>query len=159
MVALMSMIVPCSKASMARRCDLTSLLTQREQLAVKQLDVLYRKRFKRKPEEDLDLVYNLQDNPGNRITWSAVSGKIPTLRKSSGQLWRRASRRWLTARERLATLGFPVDDVSASAMGVPVLPIRCHRQAEAVAGNCFHFSCVSTVQLTGLCCFRKRSET
>ena len=140
---------------MAQSLDLEGLLNRRERNAVRVLKTLYRKRFKRDPMKDANLFFSLVDNPNNRVTWSAVSGRIPTLRKASGFVWHVMSRRWLLPREILATLGFPVEQQSAAAMGVPILPIACPRRAAAVAGNCMHMSTVSVIQLVGLCCFQR----
>ncbi|CAE6969119.1 unnamed protein product, partial [Symbiodinium sp. CCMP2456] len=133
--------------------DFRRLLTKREKTAVQSLCATYRRLFKKQAESDHDLIANLRDNPHNRLVWSATSGRIPTLRMSGGLLWHFATRRWLTARERLATLGFPVEPGTAATMGVPELPVTCTQRAAAVAGNCMNFSMVAVLQLVGLCCF------
>ena len=136
-----------------RSLDLRSLLTLREQSAVKMLSKIFRKRFGRNTSDSPNLIANLQDNPANRLTWSATSSRIPTLRLSRSKFWHFASKRWLTAREKLATLGFPVDEATAASMGVPLVPVSCTKQAAAVAGNCMSLAAVTVVQLVGLCCF------
>ena len=102
-------------------------------------------------------VFYLGDNPENRRTWSAHSGKLPTFRVGRGLHWSASARRWLVAREKLAALGFPCDSASAAAMGVPEIPIKCTKRASAVAGNAMHFGSVAVAQLVTLCCFAKRS--
>jgi hypothetical protein len=137
--------------------DLFYLLTDREKKGVRDYGKAYKKRFKRKPELDKNLFVYLGDNPTNRLTWSAVSKKIPTLRMSGGKMWNMKARRWLTGREKLSSLGFPVTDDVASTMGVPPLPVRDTKRASSVAGNAMNFSSVAIMQLISLVCFRKVS--
>ena len=137
--------------------NLLPLLHPREKKAVRKLRGDYRKIFKKAPDDDPDLFFYLGDNPENRRTWSAHSGKLPTFRVGRGLHWSASARRWLVAREKLAALGFPCDSASAAAMGVPEIPIKCTKRASAVAGNAMHFGSVAVAQLVTLCCFAKRS--
>ncbi|CAE8599354.1 unnamed protein product [Polarella glacialis] len=81
--------------------------------------------------------------------------RIPTLRMSGGKTWHVMSRRWLTGREKLASLGFPVTASAADSMGVPELPVRDTKRASAISGNCMHFSTVAVVQFVALVCYKQ----
>ena len=70
-----------------------------------------------------DTIYNLADNPLNRVTWSVHSHKIPTYRRNSTLMWNPARRRWLTSLERLASMGWPTYPALAQASGVPTMHI------------------------------------
>ena len=80
--------------------DLTYLLNQREYITAKDLDHKYERRFQLSPALDIDLVYYLGDS-AEYCTWSAVSRKISTFRRSSGLFWIPSQRRFLTGREKL----------------------------------------------------------
>ena len=131
----------------------------REKKAVNTLKRKYQKLTGQDPESDKDLFFYLGDNPKNRTTWSATSKRIPTFRVGRGKHWNCAGHRWLTGREKLATLGFPVEPASAEAMGVPVVPVRCTKRAEHLAGNAMHFSNVAVMQLLAMSCFALRSNS
>ena len=87
-----------------------------------------------------DLVVHLGDDPrtGWR-TWSCKSGKIPTLRRSSGLMALPAAHRHLTMRELYAAMGFPTTVALASASRTAVYePFRAdltYRQAGQALGN------------------------
>ncbi|CAE8602347.1 unnamed protein product [Polarella glacialis] len=117
--------------------------------------VAFKFRFRRDPNKDKNLFLYLGDNVSNRLTWSAVSKRIPTLRMSGGKTWHVMSRRWLTGREKLASLGFPVTASAADSMGVPELPVRDTKRASAISGNCMHFSTVAVVQFVALVCYKQ----
>lgn len=134
---------------------MTSLLLTREKKVVSHLMQKYRNLWRRDPKKDKDLFMYLGDNPRNRVTWTAVSRKISTFRVGCGKHWHCASNRWLTGREKLACLGYPVTPDAAHAMGCPVLPIRCTKRASQLAGNCMHFNNVAVMQLLCLSCFQK----
>ena len=135
--------------------DLWYLLLEREQKAVLTLDEQYWVRFNADPCEDADLCYFLGDSPEYSRTWSAVSGKIPTFRMNSrsGKYWFPMFRRWLTAKERLALMGFPVIPEMACALKVGVFPSLDVHRASDVCGNAMHFSSTALMQLVALSCF------
>ncbi|CAE8711111.1 unnamed protein product [Polarella glacialis] len=135
--------------------DLRYLLTKREKICISQACRIYKFRFRRDPNKDKNLFLYLGDNVSNRLTWSAVSKRIPTLRMSGGKTWHVMSRRWLTGRETLASLGFPVTASAADSMGVPELPVRDTKRASAISGNCMHFSTVAVVQFVALVCYNQ----
>ncbi|CAE7232731.1 unnamed protein product [Symbiodinium sp. CCMP2592] len=129
----------------AQRLDY--LLNERERSALRMVQHRYREVFRTKAALDPDLVVHLGDNPQNRLTWSAHSGRIPTLRKGSGKMYNPFLKRWMVPVEKLSALGFPVTKDTAIAMGVPMLPVADYLRAAAVAGNSFHFSSAAVVQL------------
>lgn len=137
-----------------RRLGVKKILNKREKAAVAWLDNVYKKKTKRSPESDPNLVYFLGDNPWNRIVWSATSGKLPTLRMNRGILWIPHRSRFLTSRERLASMGFPVSLEMAQAMGTMEVPIKDINRASSVAGNAMHFGVVGLVQMTALASYR-----
>ena len=136
------------------RIDLRYLLNFRERAVLKGLEKYYRDRFHREPESDRDLVIHLGDSYERR-NWSAVSGKIPTMRHGGGVLWSPARRRPMIPKERLAALGFPVTRTVAHCLGFSsALPVQDVRRAAAVAGNAMHWGNVAIVQLVALCSFK-----
>ena len=106
-----------------------------------------------------DLVVHLGDNPEVMLVWSGVDGKIPTIRRSSGLLWAVSHKRWLTARELYATMGFPTYRCLAQAAGVALVSLRppagTLAQARQGIGNAMHLACVGTVLFCTLACVRK----
>ncbi|CAL1129763.1 unnamed protein product [Cladocopium goreaui] len=133
--------------------DLTHLLNQREAGVLRELCQTYRDKYGKDPESNPNLFIFLGDSAA-RTSWTAASNKLPTFRRNGGLYWGVMHRRWLTCREKLAALGFPVCPDSALSMGVPVLPVSDRRRAAAVCGNSMHFSSVGVIQLVALCSFR-----
>ena len=131
-----------------------SLLNEREQTALKVACDIYRERFGREPTEDPNLFIHLGDTPPRFLCWSAISGKIPTFRTSSGFLYHPAAEVWLTPREKLAALGFPVTVDVAESMGVPMVPVADSGRASSVAGNSFQFCSAAVVAMVALCCHK-----
>ncbi|CAE7365301.1 unnamed protein product [Symbiodinium sp. CCMP2592] len=127
------------------------LLNEREK---KTLSVLTK--FKRSADTDPNLVIFLGDNPNHTVGWSATSGKVPTLRMNTGKMFVPSRQRWMTPREKLTLMGFPVVPRVALAMGVPMLPITDHSRAGQVLGNCMHFGCVLLMEFLALTCFSPR---
>ena len=134
------------------KVNMRHLLNKREKGVARALDLKYTERFNARPKEDKDLIYHLGDS-AKRMCWSAVSGKLPTLRMAGGILWVVRQNRILTAREKLASLGFPVTPDVANVMGVPELPLADVRRAAEVAGNAMHWGTVGVVQMVALSCF------
>ena len=135
--------------------DLRRLLSSREQQALAQYEKEYVRRYSCSPSRDKNLVCYLADNPSWSLTWSAVSGRIPTLRLNShtGKLWIPSLNRWMVGRERLATLGWPVNSDMATAMGVKEVPAKDYLRSCEMAGNGMHLPCVAVAELIALSCF------
>ncbi|CAE7440779.1 unnamed protein product, partial [Symbiodinium necroappetens] len=141
--------------AMGENVDLRGLLTTREQAALQEYEAEYRRRYAKDPSADKNLVLFLGDNPSYSLIWSAVSKRIPTLRMNSrtGLLWLPSRNRWMVARERLATLGWPVTLDMASGMGAPLVEARDYLRAAELAGNAMSLPCVALAQLIALACF------
>ncbi|CAE7576306.1 unnamed protein product [Symbiodinium sp. CCMP2456] len=141
--------------AMGEVVDLRGLLTTREQAALHEYEAEYRRRYAKDPRADKNLVLFLGDNPSYSLNWSAVSKRVPTLRMNSrtGLLWVPSRNRWLVARERLATLGWPVTLDMASGMGAPLVEASDYLRAAELAGNAMSLPCVGLAQLLALACF------
>ena len=87
--------------------DLDYTLTEAEKEHVRNLDLMYFSRTGLRADQNPNLCYNLTDNPEQRVTWSIISGTIPTLRKNTSRLYFPNLRRCLTGEELLALQGFP----------------------------------------------------
>lgn len=128
-------------------------MTKREKKVIKDLNAEFRKRWKRDPHKDPNLVYYLGDN-ASRKCWSATSGKIPTLRMSGGLMWNVSKSRMMTGREKLLSLGFPVSQSTAESMRVPILPCRDVKRCGSIAGNAMNWNSIAVVQLVALISFK-----
>lgn len=133
--------------------DYSFLLTKREKGVIRTLNKEYQKRWGMAPTTDRDLVYYLGDNAVRRC-WSACSGKLPTLRMAGGLLWSPQRKRFMTEREKLGSLGFPVTGRIARNMKVSELPLSDVKRCSQIAGNCMHFTTIGIVQLVALVSFR-----
>ena len=136
--------------------DLTYLLTDRERESLDAYESSYRRRFKMDPHEDRDLVVFLGDNGSTWCTWSAVSHSIPTFRTNAkhGLFWSPCLKRFMTSREKLAAMAWPVSEHMAKPMCCQVVPTQDIHRASALAGNAMHFTTVAVAQLIALSCFR-----
>lgn len=134
------------------------LLNQREREALRDYSDLYKKKFGEEAQVDPNLFVNLGDNPKHYLCWSATSGKIPTFRTNGGRIYNVRSNVWMCPRDKLAALGLPVTPATALAMGVPMLPVADDLRAASVAGNSFHFSTATVIQLIALACHQIRAE-
>ena len=68
------------------------------------------------PEQDMDCLVHLRDNPDKMLCWTA-SMRLPTLRRSMGLIYHPATQTILTGRERLVAQGWPVLEDQADAAG------------------------------------------
>ena len=88
---------------------------------------------------------------GQNVGWSGRKAKIPTFRTNTALLWSRELRRWMTKKERLACMGFPVYDTLALAARVPVDSITATAPLSSV-GNAMHVANVGcAIALSCLC--------
>ena len=131
------------------------LLLPREQQCLAMLNSKYQERTGMKPESDPDLVYFLGDSAWWSNSWSAVSGKIPTMRcnASTGIFWLPSQRRWLTAKEKLTSMGWPCTPEVADSMNVPLVGACDTKRASDLLGNSMHFTTAGIMQLIALSCF------
>ncbi len=130
------------------------LLSLREAKAMVELDNRYFKRTGQLSNTAKNLVYNLADS-GEWQSWSAASGKVPTYRlnQKSSKYWVPSLGRWMTSKERLVSMGFPVCREVASAMNSPVIGAADAKRASDLLGNCMHFQSCGIFQLLALSCY------
>ena len=140
-------------------CQFTQILTTRELNTVKALDEKYRQKYGMDPESDRSLTYFLGDGPAF-CCWSGNSGQIPTYRRNarSGLFWLPAHSRWLTNKEKLLSMGFPVRPEQRQALKCESLGTRDYERASDMIGNCFHFQVSGIMQLVALSCFGPREQ-
>ena len=134
--------------------DLTCCLTERERESLEHYTWAYFGRFGHLPDNDPDCFFDLTDNAANRLTWSCVSGKIPTLRTGSSKCWSPCRKRWLTVNELLAVMGFPTYEPLARSMGVQTMEFQTRSQAKALLGNAMHAGVAGVAVLVCLSCVR-----
>lgn len=136
--------------------DLTYLLTVRELEAKQYLDVKYHQSTNSPPESNKDLIYFLGDNPWSySASWSATSGMIPTFRRNaaSGIFWIPREKRFLTQKEKLVSMGWPVCPEISKFLKVPLCGVSDVRRASDLLGNAMHFHSSAILQLVALSCF------
>ena len=143
-----------------RSVDLRFLLTPRERAALNEYTCAYVARWRQNPEADVNACFFLGDNPGNRTTWSAVSGAIPTLRRNAGFLWSPYLGRWLCLKELQAAMGFPVTSEIASALGVSYDRLGNYAQGtegRRLLGNAMHCAAAGVALMVALSCVKLKS--
>ena len=134
--------------------SLAYLLSPREHECKQLLDQNYLSKYGRLARCNPHLVYFLGDSAAY-CTWSANSAKIPTYRLNSktGKYWLPAYDRWMTAKERLCSMGFPCTGELATSMQVPLLGAKDAARAADICGNAMHFTSCGIMQLISLACF------
>ena len=138
------------------RADLTYLLTEREWKSLQKCESEYASRYGRPASKDPNLVIFLGDDAVSfNITWSAVSGAIPTYRNNAKTciFWSPFRKRFLTSREKLASMSWPVVAPIADGLGTPMLPTLDIVRAGDMAGRGMHLISVAIHQLVALACF------
>jgi hypothetical protein len=130
------------------------LLSYREQAAVRAVKKIHFAKYKSHAEDNVNCFVYLADNQTKRVSWSGSTGRLPTFRTGSGKVYHMHSNTWLTSRSKLASLGFPVTESTAAAMGCPIIPVTDIEKADRVAGNAFNFATAAVVQLVLLSCFK-----
>lgn len=134
------------------------LLNKREMDGLEHASKVYEARFGKPWTNDADLFIHLGDNPAKYLCWSATSNRVPTFRTGSGFIYNPCREQWLLPKDKLACLGFPVEQQVATAMGVAQIPVADRFRASSIAGNSFHFSTVAVVQMVALACYRLKSN-
>jgi hypothetical protein len=106
-------------------------------------------RFRKPPSLFACCLFGLNDNPTQRMSWSAVHGQIPTLRRNSNRVFSPSCNRCLTLTERLASMGWPVCTRLAQAAMCPVMSAN-----SAMAGNGMHLPNIMAAITTALACMQ-----
>ncbi|CAE7902010.1 unnamed protein product [Symbiodinium necroappetens] len=133
--------------------NLAYLLSERELSTKQGLDFRYVERYGALPSSNPELVYYLGDT-AEYCTWSAVSSAIPTYRRNKhAKYWLPSMQRWMTAKERLVSMGFPCTKELAESMSVPALGATDVARAGDLLGNAMHFTTCGIMQLIALSCF------
>jgi hypothetical protein len=102
-------------------------------------------------------VYNLNDNPSKRCTWSGASGQLPTLTRWI-KFWVPSRGRVILPREAAAAMGWPVFDELASAAGVSASSVEWQTPAAGGRlGNSMHVANVAMVLAVALSCIEDRA--
>ena len=138
--------------------SLRCLLLAREEAARKTLDARYMIQCQGVAADNPNLVYYLGDNPSYGSRWSAKSDKVPTYRMTSGIYWVPSLDRWMTSKERLASMGWPVTPECATAMSCPMIGARDPHQAASLCGNAMHLQSAGIFQMLALSCFGPAEE-
>ena len=133
-------------------CDLRYLLTDRERQALRDYCNYYWQKYGQNPHEQDSLFVHLGDNPDFSLNWSA-RGRLPTFRMNGGLLWSVKYNRWLTAKERLVSMGWPVVNEVAEGMAAPLIPATDVKRASDLLGNSMHFLNTGVQQMVALSCF------
>ena len=106
------------------------------------------------------LIVHLGDNPSSGwTTWSAKSGAIPTIRKSSGILAWPAGGRHLTQKELYLAMGYPCYSLLAQTAKVPLysLDLQCYGQHRRALGNSMHVASIGVFAACFLASVRPRA--
>lgn len=131
------------------------LLNHRESVTARDLGIAYQEKYGEDPRANPNLVFFLGDSAEYR-SWSAVKGRILTYRLNKGIYWVPAQGRWLTNKERLVSMGFPVTPELAQCLSVPMLGARDCKRASDLVGQAMHFQTAGVFQLLALSCFSPR---
>ena len=94
--------------------------------------------------QDERCVFDLSQHPSH--TGVRRVAEMPAIRHSGCVLWSPARRRWMTARERAAIMGFPVTEQLARAAHAPQDTLTTTTRASAV-GNAMHVANLGVVIL------------
>jgi len=144
----------CNKRRFARPSAPRHALNDREEGALGRYHNRFLEKFRMDPVLFPWLVYFLGDDCKEYCCWSAISRAIPTFRVHAGLYWFPAFNRFMTPREKLAAMGFPVYPELADALRVPVMEIEDSHAMGMLAGNCMHFVNAAAILLVALSCVR-----
>ena len=131
-------------------------LTRREKDVIAQLDMSFYLKFNRNPQDSDSLIYFLGDNFEFNKGWT-VNGRLPTYRTGKGRFIHRKSFLFMTGKDKLCSLGWPMEPQSAAQMGVKVLPGVDPQRSHHLAGNAMHLTVSSVVLLLALTCFKEKT--
>lgn len=134
-------------------------LTQREKDVIGQLDMSFWMKYNQMPQTSPSLFYFLGDNFEYGKAWTASNGRLPTYRTGKGRFFHRQTGYFLTGKDKLASLGWPMDGECAMQMGTKILPGVDSQRSHHLAGNSMHLSVASMVLLLALVCFKEKQNS
>ena len=113
-----------------------------------------------------DLFFHTGDNPTTAsgwCTWSASSGRLPTLRRSSGLILSGSHNQQVLLRELYAAHGFPAFEFLARAADVAkyqvfFAPFTTYSDSKCALGNAQHVAQVGVFMATSLVCARLKQQ-
>ena len=142
-----------------RKCSLTPSLTPRMVMTAREQDAehyyrqLYLEWYGHPAHRIADLFVFLGDSPWSGVSWSAA-GALPTYRTNTGLLWHPMSDTFVTANKEMASIGFPMFDEIAAAMGMRRLHLTAEGAHKAI-GNAMHMASIYVVVLCSLASVRQ----
>ena len=94
------------------------LLTDWERGNLEKYRIQWHAKYGHYPEDNPDAVVVVGQSAEHRFTGSHKDGSLPTLLKGSGitRLYSFHRKRWLTAREKFALMGWPANDAIAGVL-------------------------------------------
>ncbi len=101
-----------------------------------------------------NIIFNLADNPEWTLGWTLDHLSIPPYRRNSSGFWVAAYSRYMTTRERLASLGWPVYPSLAAAGRQPFVEFDWQLARDAL-GNGICLPNVGVALLCALSCCRR----
>ena len=97
--------------------DWSYLLSDKQRGVLKQAETSWANKYSRAAHEDPMCVLDISQSSARLHLGRGV---LPTLRTHSERIWSSARKRWLTVKERLACMGYPVYEDLAAAARVPL---------------------------------------
>lgn len=138
--------------------DLKYLLLQHEWENLQLCEAQYKHQFGFDACDDPNLLIFLDESAASSksMIWSAASTDSALIYRNnsrSGMFWSPYHRRWLTARERLASMSWPVVEPIAEGLDVNLLPTFDAVRAGDLALRGGHLASAAIQQLIALVCF------
>jgi hypothetical protein len=133
--------------------DLSYLLTPHEIGYCRMYEHIRRCKHGNNPA-GLDWMYHLGDNPAQRLCWSE-RGSIPTFRRNCTMMWIPALGRWVTMKEKMASMGWPSYAAFEQRLGV-ALTVPTPGEGRRLLGNSMHVASVGVATLAALASIRLR---
>ena len=145
------------KKSIVKDKSAIELLSPSEKKHLKLYEQKWFAKYKVRASDSPNCVFLLSDNPQKRCTWTRCGGKLPCFKKSGGKLWIPNKGRWMTAHEKLCSLGYPVNEMMAKAAGCQLLEVESPH-LHAMAGNAWHICNAGMVMVAALACVETTSS-
>ena len=113
------------------------------------------------PQDDSSAMFCLEQNPDfNGGEWALAGGVLPTLTRVNTHMYNPSEERWLTGREKMNAMGFPVFDETADAAGIPRVNISdIQASVHKAAGNSMAIRLFALPQIAIYSCIEFESVT